>query len=90
MVSHCDCAFCPVGDKTPVHTEDPDNHMNDIAKGKVSTGRDTHTVQFLFVSICCGVAMLTNTQISEHTPEAQHAQRKKKGMTREKEIMITP
>jgi hypothetical protein len=29
-------------------------------KGEVCTGRDVHTVQFLFVSICHGVARLTN------------------------------
>ena len=42
--------------------------MNDIAKGRVCTGLDARTVRFVFVSICCGVARLTNTRTSQHTP----------------------
>jgi len=57
-----------VGDNAPTRTEDPDNQTNDIAKGGVCTGRDARTVRFVFVSICCGVARLTNIQISQHTP----------------------
>jgi hypothetical protein len=52
----------------PVRTEDPDNQTNDIAKGVLSTGRDVRTVRFVFVSICCGVASLTNPRIFQHTP----------------------
>src|SRR5882762_9435704 len=54
-----------VGDNAPTRTEDPDNQTNDIAKGGVCTGRDARTVRFVFVSICCGVARLTNIQISQ-------------------------
>jgi len=57
-----------VGDNAPTRTEDPDNQTNDIAKGGVCTGWDARTVRFVFVSICCGVARLTNIQISQHTP----------------------
>jgi len=49
-----------VGDNAPMRTEDPDNQTNDIVKGEVCTGRDTHIVRFVFVSICCGMARLTN------------------------------
>jgi hypothetical protein len=57
-----------VGVNAPVRTEDLDNQTNDIAKGGVCTGRDAHTVWFMFVSICCGMAKLTNPRISRHTP----------------------
>src|SRR5882762_9729319 len=49
-----------VEDNAPARTEDPDNQTNDITNGGVSTGRDARTVRFVFVSICCGVARLTN------------------------------
>src|SRR5882762_2998000 len=49
-----------VEDNAPARTEDPDNQTNDITNGGVSTGRDVRTVRFVFVSICCGVARLTN------------------------------
>ena len=35
-----------------MQTEDPDNQTNDIAKGRVSTGQDACTVQFVFACIC--------------------------------------
>jgi hypothetical protein len=55
----------------PARTEDPDNQTNDIAKGVVSTGRDARTVRFVFVSICCGVARLTNPRIFQQLSLAE-------------------
>jgi len=37
-----------VGDNAPTWTEDPDNQMNDISNGEVSTGQDMHTVLYHF------------------------------------------
>jgi hypothetical protein len=54
------CFSVNVGDNAPARTEDPDNQTNDITNGEVYTGRDARTVRFVFVSICCGVARLTN------------------------------
>jgi len=52
--------------------------MNDIAKGGVCTGRDARTVRFVFDLF---VVAWRDSPISEylnHTPEAQHSQRKKR------------
>ena len=72
----------------------PRNQTNDIAKGEVCTGWDTHTVRFVFVHVC--VVAWWDSPLPKYLntpPEARHSQRKKqkkmKGMTREKE-MITP
>jgi hypothetical protein len=54
-----------------MQTEDPGNQMNDIKKGKVSTGWVVRTVQYSTVSVCMcllwcgGVMRVTNTQISQ-------------------------
>lgn len=42
----------------PMRTEDPDNQVNDIVKGKVSTEHNVHMVWFLFVRVVlwCGEA----------------------------------
>ena len=60
-----------VGDNAPTQTEDPDNQTNDIAKGEVCTGQDARTVRSVFVSICCGMARLTNIRISQHINDAE-------------------
>ena len=82
MVEETEC----VGDKAPARTEDPDNQMNDIAKGGVCTGRDARTVRFVFVSICCGVARLTNIQYLNTPPEARHSQRREQKEKRKDKI----
>src|ERR1700683_1434288 len=43
-------------------------------KVKVGTGRDAHTVWFVFVSICCGMVRLTNPQISQQEAQRQFSQ----------------
>jgi len=64
--------------------------MNDIANGKVSTGWDVHTVQFVFVCVCNVVWWRGETHqypnISTHplrfdTPKEEQ---KDKGMTEKK------
>ena len=63
-------ALWDVGDKVSMQTEDPDTQTNDITKGEVCTGWDTHTVWFVFVSICCGMVRLTNLGYLNTPPEA--------------------
>ena len=62
----------PIAVNAPTRTGDPDNQMNDITKGVVSTGQDARMVRFVFVSICCGVARLTNPRIFQQSIAIQN------------------
>jgi hypothetical protein len=53
-----------VGVNAPTQTEDPDNQMDDITKGEVSTGWDVCTVWFLFVHVC--VVAWQDSPLPEH------------------------
>ena len=84
----------PVEVKAPARTEDPDNQTNDIAKGEVSTGQDTRTVRFMFVSICV-VAWWRGEahqylNISTHPLRLDMPKEKEQKKWKEKIIMITP
>ena len=54
-----------VEDDPPVQTEDPDNQTNDIANGKVDTGRNARAVGFVCTCLYRGVTRLTNPRISQ-------------------------